>query len=253
MQNDILIFLVGVLIGAMNSIAGGGMLVGFPVLTMLGVPALVVNATGHFATTGGLFFATFGYREYLRKVPKRYALLLIPLAVASATGTLYLRNTPAEAFERYIPGLLLFGVALFAFQPLLHFHLHRHIRGHTSRFWPIILVGLALIPISFYGGYFGVGFGFLMLAFLGFTTIHDVHMMNALKNLAALVVGVVSIVCLTGSGLIDWHVGAVMIAGTSLGGYLGSRGAQKVSTHWLRVAITALGIMAALYFWRSLS
>ncbi|MBP9853147.1 sulfite exporter TauE/SafE family protein [Candidatus Saccharibacteria bacterium] len=248
MQNDIIIFIIGVIVGGMNSIAGGGMLIGFPVLTMLGIPPLVANATGHLATTGGLFSATFGYREYLRKVPRRYALLLAPVALAAAAGTFYLRSTPAEQFKTYVPLLLLFGVALFAFQPLLHFHLYRHIHGHTSRLLPIILVGLALIPICFYGGYFGVGFGFLMLAFLGFTSIRDAHMMNAIKNLTACVVGVVSIICLTGSGLIDWRVGCIMLAGTTLGGFFGSRMAQKVSSHLLRIVITIIGIAAAVYF-----
>lgn len=251
MQNDILIFLVGVVIGAMNAVAGGGMLIGFPMLVALGTPALVANATGHMAVSGGLASATFGYREYLRKVPRRYALLLIPVALSAAAGTWYLRMTPAETFDRYVPGLLLFGVTLFAFQPLLHFHLYRHIRGHVSRLWPIILVGLALIPISFYGGYFGVGFGFLMLAFLGLTPIRDVHMMNALKNLTALVVGIVSIACLTGSGLINWHIGLIMLVGTTLGGWLGSRGAQKVSSHHLRVFVTIIGLLAAYYFWQA--
>lgn len=249
MQHDIIIFLVGIIVGAMNAIAGGGMLIGFPVLIALGVPALIANATGHVAASSGLITATLGNREYLRKVPKRYALLLVPLVIGGIAGTYYLKHTSAEDFERIVPTLLLLGVGLFAFQPLLHFHLYRHIRGHTSKLLPILLVAIALLPIAFYGGYFGIGFGFLMLAFLGFTSIHDAHMMNALKNLAAVVVGATAIICLLGSGLINWHVGLIMAAGTATGGYLGARLSQKMSSHWLRIAIVLIGLAAALRFW----
>lgn len=249
MQQAIIIFLIGVVVGTMNAIAGGGMLIGFPVLIALGISPLVANATGHVSASGGLVTSTITGREYLRKVPKRYMLLLLPMALSAAAGTFYLRNTSADQFEKLVPGLLLFGVALFAFQPLIHFHLHRHIRGHSSRLWPIILVGLALIPISFYGGYFGIGFGILMLAFLGFTSIHDAHMMNAIKNFAAAVVGIVSIAFLVGSDLIDWRVGLIMMAGTSIGGVLGTKLAKKLNSHWLRIVIVVIGIIAALRFW----
>lgn len=249
MQHDIIIFLVGIVVGAMNSIAGGGMLIGFPVLLALGVPSLIANATGHVAASSGLITATLGNREYLRKIPRRYAILVLPLLIGSVAGSFYLRNTPADTFEQIVPSLLFFGVGLFAFQPLLHFHLHRHLRGHTSRLWPVLLVAFALLPISFYGGYFGIGFGFLMLAFLGFTSVHDAHMMNALKNVAAVVVGLTAIICLLGSGLIDWHVGIVMGAGTALGGYVGARLSQKLNSHWLRIAIVVIGLAAAIRFW----
>ena len=45
MLTDILLLLVGVVVGAMNAIAGGGMLLGFPVLLAVGLPALVANAS----------------------------------------------------------------------------------------------------------------------------------------------------------------------------------------------------------------
>ena len=66
-----------------------------------------------------------------------------------------------------------------------------------------------------------------MLAFLGFTNLHDVHKMNALKNLAAATMAVVSIGTLYSAHLIDWRHGLVMAAGTTIGGYSGSRVAQR--------------------------
>ncbi len=234
----------------MNAIAGGGMLIGFPVLIALGLPPLVANATGYIVAIPGQVTSIVGYRTYLKKVPRVYAWLLVPLLIGSTLGVLALRNTSPEDFAQMVPALVGFGVALFAFQPLMHFHLHRHLKGRAKTALPLVLLGIAMLPLGYYGGYFGVGYGFIMLAFLGFTNLHDAHVMNAMKNVSALCLSSVSVLLLTGSGLINWRTGLVMGAGSALGGYLGSKYAQKVSSHWLRIVIVAIGIAAVFYLAR---
>jgi uncharacterized membrane protein YfcA len=246
----ILYLAVGFIVGAMNAIAGGGMLVGFPVLIATGLPPIVANASASVVSPFGQLSSAYGYRAYLRKVPKRYALLLIPTIIGGAAGALALRQTPPEQFAHFIPILVLFGVALFTFQPLLHFHLHNHLRGRNKSLVPIVLVAVAILPLSIYGGYFGAGYGFMMLAFLGFTNLHDTHMMNAMKNVCAAVLSLTCLVFLSTSGLIDWRVGIIMATGCLIGGYVGSRSAQRFSPHILRAIIIAIGLCAVVYLFR---
>jgi uncharacterized membrane protein YfcA len=231
----------------MNAIAGGGMLIGFPVLVALGVPPLVANVTGGVITAPGQLSSAIGYWRYLRKVPLRYAWLLIPVVVGAICGATVLRNTSAHDFERIVPGLVLFGVALFAFQPLMHFHLHKHLKGRYRTILPLLILGLAILPLGFYGGYFGAGYGFIMLAFLGFTSLSDAHMINAMKNVSAIFLSVTTLICLWCTHLIDWRVGILMGIGSTIGGYYGARSAQKVSSHWLRVGIVCIGLLAVVY------
>lgn len=247
MEKDLALFLVGLVVGGMNAIAGGGMLVGFPVLIAFGLPPLMANATGNVVTAPGQLASAIGYRKYLRKVPLRYALLLVPVVIGAAIGALTLRHTPPTNFAHMVPVLVLFGVALFAFQPLLHFHLHRHLKGRARTIAPLLFIGMAMLPLSFYGGYFGAGYGFILLAFLGFTSLHDTHMMNAMKNVAAIFVSSTSLICLYSAHIIDWHHGLAMAAGGMIGGYVGARGAQKVSSHWLRWVVICLGLAAVIY------
>jgi uncharacterized membrane protein YfcA len=247
MEKDIILLLAGFIVGAMNAIAGGGMLVGFPVLVALGVPPLIANATGNVVTWPGQLSSAIGYRKYLRKVPRVYLWLIPLIVVGAALGALTLRFTPASDFERMVPGLVLFGVALFAFQPLMHFHLHRYLRGRAKTQLPVLLLGIAMIPLCFYGGYFGAGYGFLMLAFLGFANLHDTHMINAMKNVSAIFVSGTSMICLYGAHLIDWRTGLVMAVGSTTGGYIGARQAQRVSSHWLRIVIVCIGLAAVVY------
>ncbi len=246
-MSDILLFGAGMVVGAMNAIAGGGILIGFPVLLAAGLPALAANITSNIVVLPGTLSSAWGYRKYIRKVPRRYILLMIPCLVGATIGALILRNTDATQFQNLVPGLVLFAVLLFAAQPFLHFHLHRHIHGKSKGLKPLLLIALALLPVAIYGGYFGAGFGFIMLAFLGFTKLHEIHQMNGLKNLAGSCISIMSIVCLYSTHLINWHYGLVMAAGGAIGGYYGTVLTQKVSSHTIRIIVIVIGLATATY------
>jgi uncharacterized membrane protein YfcA len=147
----------------------------------------------------------------------------------------------------YVPWLILFAVGMFAFQPFLHHYLHKHLTSRSKRAKPLVIIAFALFPVAIYGGYFGAGLGFIMLAFLGFTKIQDAHQMNAMKNVAATVMCVGSIIVLAPGSFIDWHAGLVMAAGSTIGGYSGARFAQRISSHTIRVAVIIIGVVTTAY------
>lgn len=245
MTQEIIVFVAGIAVGAMNAIAGGGLLIGFPVMLAIGIPPLTANITGHLVVLPGNISAAYGYRKYMRKVDNKYLLLLIPTSLGAAVGAILLRNTSPQKFEDIIPILVFMAVGLFAFQPYLHFHLNRHLRGALKGIKPLVVIGLAIFPLAIYGGYFGAGFGFIMLAFLGFTKLHEIHQMNGLKNLAALSISVVSLIFLYSTGLINWKYGLIMAAGGTIGAYYGATLTQKVSSHALRIVIIIIGVVTA--------
>ncbi len=247
MEKELLLILAGFVVGAMNAIAGGGLLVGFPALLAYGLPALIANATGNIVVLPGQLASAIGYRKYLRKTPLKYAWLLVPWVVGAAIGAFWLRRTPSEQFEMYIPWLIGFAILLFAFQPFLHRYLHDHLRRRSKRIKPLVLIGIALLPVAVYGGYFGAGVGFIMLAFLGFTKIHDAHQMNAMKNVAATFSCAAAIIVLAPGSFIDWRAGVPMAIASAIGGYTGSRFAQRISTHAIRVVVIAIGVVTVIY------
>lgn len=246
-MTELILFLTGIVVGAMNAVAGGGMLIGFPMMVALGVPPLTANATGSIITAPGQLASAWGYRTYIRRIPRRFIILVPPLLIGAAAGALTLRNTSASDFAQLVPWLVLFGVLLFAFQPFIHLHLKQHIRGKKKALPPLLLIALAMLPLAFYGGYFGAGFGFIMLAFLSFTKLPDVHIMNVIKNIGATCVSATSVVCLYSAGLIDWRIGTIMATGSIIGGYSGARLSQRMSSHWLRIAVIVIGLSAAVY------
>ncbi len=249
-MHEIILFLVGIIVGAMNAIAGGGMLIGFPVLLASGLSALDASATSALIVLPGQLSSAFGYRNYLRKVPARYLLLAIPCAVGGAIGAFLLRHISHNHFQEIVPILIFLAVVLFAFQPLLLVQLKQHLHGpkkHRQRIQPLIYIGIATFPLAIYGGFFGPGFGFIMLALLGFSNLHQVHQINAMKNVMAVFIAGASVLVLSGSGLIDWKFGLAMGAGNLIGGYAGAIGAQKVPSHGMRILVIAIGVVTAAY------
>lgn len=251
MLNDLILFLAGLFVGSMNAIAGGGMLLGFPAIIAFGhVSALVANATANVGILPGGISSAFGYRKQLEKVPKIYYLLMLPALIGSCIGAVLLRRTASSDFERLVPWLLVIAVVLFAFQPLLYKKLKSHIKNRrgNKNLKSILVISIGLLPLSIYGGYFGAGFGFVMLAFLGFTGLHNyIHRMNAVKNLVSVSIALADIVVLYSSHLINWRIGLITAAGSAVGGFIGATYIQKVSTHSLRIIVIFIGLGAAIY------
>lgn len=243
-MTEILLLVAGFVCGVVNSVAGGGVLVVFPALLMAGVSPLSANITSNLITFPGTSSAAYASKKDLSKIPKKYFMLLIPSFLGGLIGLTLLNKTSNEIFNTIVPWLILTAVFLFAFQPQLHRHLHRppHLRFGS----PLVLVGIALFFASIYAGYFGAGFGFLMMALLGFTNIHGIFKITALKNLTAAMLGLLGTIYFSYHGGIAWKYGLIAALGSVFGGYFGAKFFHKVSPHTVRAVVSSVGIIVAI-------
>ena len=102
--------------GAINSIAGGGTLLTFPVLIWLGLDPKVANATSTVALWPGLFGGLFGYRKELENSSTILIRLGITSVIGGGIGAWLLIWTPSPTFARLVPFLILFATILFMLQ-----------------------------------------------------------------------------------------------------------------------------------------
>jgi uncharacterized membrane protein YfcA len=102
--------------GAINSIAGGGTLLTFPVLIWLGLDPKVANATSTVALWPGLFGGLFGYRKELENSSTILKRLGTTSVIGGAVGAWLLIWTPSPTFARLVPFLILFATILFMVQ-----------------------------------------------------------------------------------------------------------------------------------------
>lgn len=243
----IILFITGLVIGSMNAVAGGGSLIGFPVLIAMGLNPLAANATGFLAMVPGQAASALGYVKLIRETPKKYGLLLIPCMIGAGLGSYILRITPVSEFNKFVPLLIAVSVFIFAVQPYIRIQLKKHMDGRVKHQDSLIILSAVLFFLSIYGGYFGPGFGFMLLAFISFTSLHHAHQMNAMKNITATLMGLTSTLVLASGPYIHWDYGIVMAIGSTIGGYYGAKLALRTSSRTLRILVVVIGVATTIW------
>ncbi len=245
------------LAGAINSVAGGGTLVSFPVLIWLGLPSIIANATSTVAIWPGSLGGMLGFRRELRGMPTRMYALIVPSLIGGIGGAILLRLTPTSVFDRLVPLLILFATCLFmaqdAVQRLLKIKpLQPHIDLEPGSPQPRSggggwLIGALVfqLVVGLYGGYFGAGLGIMMLAALSIIGLSDIHQMNGLKNLLALCINGVAAIYFVSKGMVYWPDVIIMATGAIAGGIGGAGIARRLGRIAVRRIVIAVGLVMA--------
>jgi uncharacterized membrane protein YfcA len=244
--------------GLMNAMAGGGTIVVFPTLLLLGEPSITANATSTVALLPGAAASLAGYRREVESHARWLKTLLLPSLVGGAAGSVLLLLTPEEHFARLAPLLVLFATLLFILQGFLS----RRAAGASQadgslgdepvvsrRRW--VVASLVQLLIAVYGGYFGAAVGILMLSVLGFLGLRNIYAMNGLKNFFGFCINGIASAYFIVCGRVVWPVALLMMAGSIAGGYGGARLAQRIGKKNARAAVIVIGFfVTAVLFWQ---
>lgn len=248
--NILLFFFAGFLSGIVNAIAGGGSLLIYPILLAIGITPINANATNSVIVWPGTIGSAIGYKKYIKKIPRHYFLILIPCLIGGLIGAVALKKTPNTLFIHIVPWFFLLAVVLIAIQPLLHRFLYEGHQDNRKRNLDHILVliisFIILVAAAIYGGYFGAGFGIIMLGILGISQLTNIHEMNGLKNLASICINLTAIIYFSFNGLITWHILPVLIVGNIIGGYIGAKYSDRLPSKHIRGVIIFVGLAIAI-------
>jgi uncharacterized protein len=247
MEHSIVIFLAGLLAGAMNSAAGGGSFVTLPILTFMGVPSVIANATSTVALFPGSFAGAWAYRNDFQPFEGvSFRALFLASISGGLVGALLLLFTPGKSFDVIFPWLLLIGAVAFSFG--------RQIGAALRRRYRIGLTTLLVIQflLAIYGGYFGGAVGIMTLAVWSLFFFADLTALNAAKTLLVGSMNATAVICFIVARKVWWHEALVMLVAAVVGGYLGARVARTIAPVPLRRGIIALTfLMTAIVFYRS--
>jgi uncharacterized membrane protein YfcA len=244
-HNAFLLFFAALLGGALNAVAGGGSFVAFPALLFTGVPPVPANATNTVALWTGLTFSGGAFRHHL-KVQRRvlWSLLAVSLA-GGVVGALLLLRTPGQTFLKVLPWLMLFAVMLFIFGPRLTRKV-RVVQEPTGK--AILAASFFQLLVAIYGGYFGGGMGFVILAMLTAFGMADIHEMNAFKIVLSSATNGIAVVIFIVRHAVYWPQALIMILGAALGGYFGAHYSLRLPRAWVRWFVIAVGAGMTVYF-----
>ncbi|HVN50191.1 MAG TPA: sulfite exporter TauE/SafE family protein [Acidimicrobiales bacterium] len=229
----------GVAAGAVNTIAGAGSLLTFPLMIALGLSPLSANVTNDLGVLPGNVSGAVGFRHELSGQAPRLRALLPIAGVGSLIGAVLLLSFPARTFEQVAPFLLLVASLVTAAQPALArlAQQSRRPRHHPLR--------LVVAAIAVYGGYFGTGIGILFFAALGVFVDDTASRLNATKQTLQLVSNGVAGVLFAFVAPVHWAFALVLAVSTAVGGPLGARLSRRISATALRAVICTVGVAAA--------
>jgi len=231
-----LLFAAALWAGIQNALAGGGSFVTLPALMLSGLDARTANITSTLALfPGQVTTGWVGRRDVSGVAGVGFkALALISLA-GGAVGAALLLLTPSSFFERMVPWLVLFATVLFAYGSFF-----RKQKSSIPSLGPRA-ASVVQFLIAVYGGYFGGGIGFLMLAALTAAGL-AVRSAGAIKNVLAGVMNAAAVAIFVFTPGIPWPHVAVVCVGAMLGGYAGALLLRRVDERLIRAFVVFLGI-----------
>jgi uncharacterized protein len=236
---NVLLFLVSIVGGALNAVAGGGSFILLPTLLYAGVAPVAANATCTLAMWPASVVSSVAYRRDITG-PARWWLILGAVSIVGGlVGALLLVRTSDTSFLRLLPWLMLLAAATFTFGSPVRPGAHRR---------SIAVVVVMQFLISIYGGYFGGGMGIMMLAAMAVAGMTDINEMNGLKSVLASAINAVALATFIIERKVVWRSGLIMIAGGILGGYFAAAGARRVAPRRVRLLVVAIGWTMTIYF-----
>jgi uncharacterized membrane protein YfcA len=232
----VILFFVAVWAGIQNALAGGGTFLTLPALMFTGMTALSANITSTIALFPGQVTSSWGGRGHVAGAGGLSFKALVILSLAGGVlGAILLLVTPSSIFKALVPWLVLFATSVFAYGSFVP-----RKEGRPPVLGPV-LAGVAQFCIAVYGGYFGGGIGFLMLAALTAAGL-AIRPANATKNVLAGVMNASAVALFVFSPQVHWLQAGIACVGAALGGVIGGHMVSKVNQKALRAAAVLIGV-----------
>ncbi|MDE3177451.1 MAG: sulfite exporter TauE/SafE family protein [Pseudomonadota bacterium] len=246
MTTWIILSLAAVWAGAQNALAGGGSFITLPSLMLTGMDARAANITSTLALfPSQIVMGLTGRRQAASPPGVSFTALFVISLIGGALGGLILLATPPTFFARLVPWLVLFATTMFAWGSFFR----KPPATGTASIPPRVEMAIQF-GIAIYGGYFGGGIGFLMMASLTLAGL-AVRAAGATKNVLAGVMNASAVAMFVFSRDVHWLQVGVVGVFSSIGGYAGARMLTSVNEKALRLFVVGIGVALTIgLFWR---
>jgi uncharacterized membrane protein YfcA len=224
----------GLVVGFINTLAGGGSAISLTVFMALGLPVQVANGTNRIAIimqnlSSTLTFSRKGLIDW-----KSGLKLGVPAILGSVAGSQIAATIDDQIFQICL-AIVLVGVLIFTFLG------NKLLKRSGGEIHKIGLLHYAIFfLIGIYSGYIFVSTGYLiLLVTLGLLNLNIVKA-NVIKNLIILIATPLSLLVFILNGDVNYAFGLVHGAGNMVGAYLASHYAIGWGTKFLRWFMMAI-------------
>lgn len=239
----LLIAFVGLVAGAINTVAGGGTLITLPVMIVLGLPPHVANGTNRIGVVVQSAVASWQFHKEKALDLRLAVRLILPACIGAILGANLSLDLDEAVFKKLVAVLMILVLTVMLVRELPTFKRRRAERDEDARPTPLWIQISVFAAIGFYGGFLQAGVGFFLLAGLNLVSDLDLVKANAIKVMLVFAYTALAIPVFVWHGQIDWLAGGALAAGSMLGGWLGT----KMTVSWgpLFVRIILLFVVLA--------
>jgi uncharacterized membrane protein YfcA len=243
----------GVLVGFINTLAGGGSIISLSILIMLGLPATVANGTNRVAIALQNLVAVSSFKQQKVLEVRKALYLSIPAIFGSLAGSWIAVDINEAVFEKAIGIIMLVMLVFVLFKPQQYIYGRAEVSQKPVR-WSTYV---AFFFIGIYAGFIHMGVGYFLLAGIVLGAGYDLVKANAIKVLIILAYAPFTLAVFFFHHEINWAYGLIMAVGNMAGAWLASRMAVKkgvVFVKWVIVAVILMtsAQMFGLYDFKSL-
>ncbi|MGK0498537.1 MAG: putative membrane protein YfcA [Oceanicoccus sp.] len=230
----------GLVSGFINAIAGGGGMVGLPIMLWLGLPPLNALATNKFQAVFGTLSSSINFfRKGYIDVGKILPIMACAM-VASISGTFLLLTISNDLLKLLMPFLLLGLATLLWFSPRLDDSDHPPKLNYKNFVW--VAGGI----IGFYGGFFGPGIGAVAILCFSMLSGYNLRSAGANAKLVILTANICSVIIFLLADQVFIVIGLAMALAQVIGGYLGSNLVIKKGAVLIKPMLCAVTVLVAI-------
>lgn len=241
--NAIELIFAGVVVGFINTLAGGGSIISLSLLMFMGLPANVANGTNRIAVTLQTFTATSMFKKAGMFDNKKALYLSIPSVLGSIVGSLIAVEIDNNIFEKIMVFVMIAMLVFIFYKPELWLKGNGKLLEKPLRFWHHLIFFL----IGVYGGFIHAGIGYLLLIGLVLGVGFDLIKANAIKVLIVFLFVPFSLIAFIVKGQVEWSYGLVLAIGNIFGAWVASKFAIEKGVSFVRWVILAVVVMTGLH------
>jgi len=238
----LLVVIVGLVAGFINTLAGSGSLLTLPLLIFLGLPANVANGTNRIGILLQSLVGVGSFRKQKVLNFKEGMWLMIPAVVGSLVGAKLAININEEMMRKAIGALLIIMFFLILYKP------EKWVKGQAGKVSdkPSILKIIIFFFIGIYGGFIQAGVGFFLLSGLVLGAGYDLVKANAYKLLIVLVYTPFALAVFVFNDQVDYKWGLILALGNMIGAYIATKFAVNWGAKFVRYVLLVILFISAL-------
>lgn len=236
------LILSGLLVGFINTLAGGGTIISLSVFMFFGLPPIVANGTNRIAVLLQNITAVINFQR--KKLIDWYKALhlALPIIIGSILGAL-LANVISNNFFRYFFAVVVVAVgATVILKPDRWLKEKEQLVHKPLNLWHYLL----FFVIGLYGGFMHVGVGYMILAGLVLGTGNELVKANAIKNFLVLSYIPFSLLVFALEGNVCWTYGLIHSIGNIIGAQIASQMAVTKGGKLIRYIMIVLMVVVVL-------